>query len=133
MQSELRISPDADFAQKVVDFMDSCLIGSETVVPARQANRLRIAADEVASNLLAYSGATEVLCQFAVHGSEIILKFSDDGVVYNPLSQSVSDTTSSVEDRPIGGLGLLLVKRLMSDIRYERSAGKNILTLQLHL
>lgn len=133
MQYELRVSLGAEFTQKITDFIDSCLIDSETVVPAKQANRLRIAADEVASNLLSYSGATEVLCQFAIHTSEVILNFSDDGVAYAPLSRSAPDTTASVEERPIGGLGLLLVKRLMSDVRYERNAGKNILTLQLHL
>lgn len=133
MQYELRVSLGADFTQKITDFIDSCLIDSETVIPAKLANRLRIAADEVTSNLSAYSGATEVLCQFAVHSSEITLTFTDDGVAYDPLSQSAPDTTASAEERPIGGLGLLLVKRLMSDVRYERNAGKNILTLQLHL
>lgn len=133
MQSELLVSPGADFTQKITDFVDGCLIDSEAVVPAKQANRLRIAADEVASNLSAYSGASEVLCQFAVHTSKITLTFTDDGVVYDPLSQNAPDTTASAEERPIGGLGLLLVKRLMSDVRYERSAEKNILTLQLQL
>ena len=40
-----------------------------------------------------------------------------------------ADTTLSVDERPIGGLGIFLVRELMDSINYERVDGKNMLTL----
>ena len=131
METELHIPISADFPQKVADFMDACLAESSVDVPARQETRLHIAADEVASNLMAYSGATEVLCRFAAQNGEVMLTFSDNGISYDPLAQDVPDVTASAEDRSIGGLGLLLVQRMMSAVHYTRSNDQNILTLQL--
>jgi anti-sigma regulatory factor (Ser/Thr protein kinase) len=59
------------------------------------------------------------------------LKFviTDTGVPFNPTEVVAADTTLSAEERPIGGLGILLVRELMDSINYERTDGKNILTL----
>ena len=59
------------------------------------------------------------------------LKFiiTDAGVSFDPTEASTTDTTLSVEERPIGGLGILLVRELMDSINYERTDGQNVLTL----
>ena len=51
------------------------------------------------------------------------------GAEFDPTNVGKADTTLSVEDRPIGGLGILLVRNIMNSINYERTDGKNILTL----
>lgn len=133
MQKELCVPLHADFPQQVSDFMDACLAEADRPLSPKQENRLHVAADEVASNLQAYSGAAEVRFCFAVQSNEIVLTFYDDGIPYNPLTQALPDTSAIAEERPIGGLGLLLVRRLMSDVRYERSEDQNVLTLRLLL
>ena len=62
------------------------------------------------------------------------LKFiiTDSGVAFNPTKSELADTTLSAEDRPIGGLGILLVRELMDSINYERIDNKNTLTLITH-
>ena len=57
---------------------------------------------------------------------------TDSGVAFNPTEATLADTTLSVEERPIGGLGLLLVRELMDSINYERIDNKNTLTLITH-
>ena len=52
---------------------------------------------------------------------------------FNPTQQEDPDVTQSAEDRPIGGLGIFLVRQIMDDIRYERKDDKNILTLTKHI
>jgi sigma-B regulation protein RsbU (phosphoserine phosphatase) len=60
------------------------------------------------------------------------LKFTiiDRGAPFDPTTKVNVDTTLSVEDRPIGGLGIHLMRQLMDSINYERIDGKNILTLR---
>ena len=60
------------------------------------------------------------------------LKFiiTDQGKAFDPTQGGNADTTLTAEDRPIGGLGVLLVQKLMDSINYERINGKNVLTLK---
>lgn len=63
--------------------------------------------------------------------TERCIKFmiTDEGKAFDPTHGGNADTTLSAEDRPIGGLGILLVQQLMDAINYERHDGKNVLTL----
>jgi anti-sigma regulatory factor (Ser/Thr protein kinase) len=57
----------------------------------------------------------------------------DDGPEFDPLSVPEPDRALGVEERPIGGLGMALVRRLMDEVQYERRDGKNRLRLQRRL
>jgi anti-sigma regulatory factor (Ser/Thr protein kinase) len=59
------------------------------------------------------------------------LKFCiiDSGKPFDPTTRKDADTTLSAEERPIGGLGIFLVRQLMDKVSYERTDGKNMLTL----
>jgi len=61
---------------------------------------------------------------------EGILELVDNGPAYNPLERKDPDITLPVEQRPIGGLGIYLIKNLMDSCRYERLDGCNRLTLR---
>jgi anti-sigma regulatory factor (Ser/Thr protein kinase) len=56
----------------------------------------------------------------------------DDGVPFNPFDQAQPDTALSIEERKIGGLGVLLVKELMSEVSYQRQQDSNVVTLILN-
>ena len=62
-----------------------------------------------------------------------VLTFIDQGTPYDPLANKDPDITLSAEERDIGGLGILVVKKTMDDIRYEYSDGKNILRIRKNL
>jgi len=53
----------------------------------------------------------------------------DDGPEFDPLSAAAPDPSLGIEERPIGGLGLALVRRLMDEVHYERRDGRNRLRL----
>jgi anti-sigma regulatory factor (Ser/Thr protein kinase) len=57
------------------------------------------------------------------------LRVEDDGPEFDPLAAAAPDTALGVDERPIGGLGIELVKRLMDEVHYERAAGRNRLRL----
>jgi serine/threonine-protein kinase RsbW len=60
---------------------------------------------------------------------ELSLEVADQGVEFNPLAAEPPDITLDLEDRPIGGLGILMVKALASSLTYRRECGWNRLTL----
>lgn len=61
------------------------------------------------------------------------LQIEDDGPEFDPLTAAAPDTTLGVDERPIGGLGVDLVKRLMDEVHYERRDGRNRLSLAKRL
>ena len=54
---------------------------------------------------------------------------TDSGTPFDPTSVEDADVTLGVEDRPVGGLGIFLVRQIMDTVNYERVDGHNILTL----
>lgn len=91
--------------------------------------------DEILSNIAKYSyqeiaGKVEVYCDYDKNAKTLLFKFIDSGIPFNPLEVKEADVNASVEDRPIGGLGIFIVRNLMDDANYERVSGKNILTLK---
>ncbi|MBX3133508.1 MAG: ATP-binding protein [Gemmatimonadaceae bacterium] len=56
------------------------------------------------------------------------------GAAFDPLARAAPDTTLSVEDRPIGGLGIhSIVRRLVDDVRYRRDGDHNVVVLTKRL
>jgi anti-sigma regulatory factor (Ser/Thr protein kinase) len=58
---------------------------------------------------------------------------TDDAAPFNPLESPSPDTTSSLEGRAVGGLGLMLVKELVDDITYDCEGGRNRVMLDKRL
>jgi anti-sigma regulatory factor (Ser/Thr protein kinase) len=62
-------------------------------------------------------------------GSLIRMVIRDDGTPFDPLSRDTPDVDAPLESRPIGGLGIHLVRTLMDDVRWRHFDGRNELTL----
>ena len=91
------------------------------------------AADEIAANIVGYSGAAEFEVAVERAPDRVRIVFADAGREYNPLSHADPDTHAKLEDRPVGGLGLVVVKRLVERVTYAREDGRNVLCLLQHL
>ena len=100
-------------------------------------NRLRLAVEEAVVNVMEYAypkGTTgDVNIRATSNGQRLKFIITDSGIPFNPTEVSEADTTLSAEERPVGGLGILLVRELMDSINYERIDGKNVLTLSKNL
>ena len=96
-------------------------------------SQLMLAVEEAVVNVMnyAYPYGSEGDIQVVAQATEQALKFIiiDQGKSFDPTSNGKPDTSLSAEERPIGGLGILLVQQLMDTINYERVDGKNILTI----
>jgi sigma-B regulation protein RsbU (phosphoserine phosphatase) len=97
------------------------------------ARQIRLAVEEAVVNVIdyAYPVGTEgdVTIRVMSDGKVLHTQIIDTGVAFDPTAMQKADTSLSAEDRKIGGLGILLVREQMDSINYERTDGKNILTL----
>ena len=91
---------------------------------------MMVAIDEIASNIVRYSGAPDFTVQVVVEESSVSVVFSDAGKEFNPLAKEDPNVALSVDERAIGGLGLFMVKRMMDDVGYARLDGRNVLTVR---
>lgn len=113
----------------LLDAIEAHLAGAG--VPQTAIGPVLIAADEVVSNVLNHGGdgaaGPTVQVEVRVAGGRIVVQIADDGAAFDPIAADTPDTTQSIDDRRIGGLGIHLVKTLMDSVAYDRSAGRNLL------
>jgi sigma-B regulation protein RsbU (phosphoserine phosphatase) len=103
-------------------------------IDVKQAKQIRLAVEEAVVNVINYAYLPEITGNIDVQaisdGQWLKFVITDNGVAFDPTEKEKADTTLSAEDRPIGGMGILLVRELMDSINYERTDGKNVLTLK---
>ncbi len=97
-------------------------------------NRVLLVSEEALVNIISYAypidapGDITVLCQ-TDDLQNLRVHFEDTGKAFDMLSVPDPDTTLSIEERGIGGLGIFFIRRMTSEARYVREDGKNILML----
>lgn len=98
---------------------------------------LLVVLDELLANLLSHAlaGRPEGRASLDVARSAaaLVVTLEDDGPEFDPFAVAAPDTTLSVEARPIGGLGIHLVRRMVDDATYHRRGDRNVTVLTKRL
>ena len=133
---ELTVDAAAENIHAVTTFVEAQLDAVDC--PPKARGQLSMAIDEIMANIAQYAYAPEtgpVTVRFAFdEGTRTAtLTFLDKGLPYNPLEKADPDVSLSAEDRPIGGLGIFLVKKTMDGMAYAYKHGQNVLTIQKRL
>lgn len=120
---------------RMVSFLEE--IGHELELSAQESFNIHLALEEAVTNVIMYAypqnedQKIELMANCA--DNELVFKIVDWGKAFDPTAQPDADVTLSLEERPVGGLGIFLIKSLMHKVEYNRVDGKNILTLIKHL
>ena len=89
--------------------------------------------DELLANVISYAYSDEeahnIDISISFDNGQLAINITDDGVPFNPFTREDPDTSLSLEDRDIGGLGIHLVKNAMDETLYQRRNNKNTVTL----
>lgn len=125
---ELTVVPSSDAVNDVTAFVEEIL--TENELPFKTIAQVNVAIDEIFSNIVLYSEATNATVSCTLEEDEIKLEFSDNGKPYDPTKNEDPDITLSSEERKIGGLGIFMVKKTMDDVSYVYKDNKNILTIK---
>ena len=127
----LLIKNDVHEVSKFSAFMKSVM--EQLNIEKHLAHKLRLAVEEAVVNVIDYAYPTgiegDIEIRFLSDGETLKTVIIDSGVAFDPTAKEKADTSLSIDDRQIGGLGILLVRELMDSINYERADGQNFLTL----
>ncbi len=94
---------------------------------------LNLAMEEAVVNVMKYAypeGTGDIDISATVNNDIILFTVTDSGVAFDPTGVNEPEIDKPAEDRPIGGLGIHLVRQIMDSVSYERKDGKNILSLR---
>ena len=111
-------------------------IGEQEDWPPELVFRVNLALEELGLNIINYGhdeGLHEIEFTVTSQAETVTIEISDDGRPFDPLNDAPKpDVSASIEDRPIGGLGVHLARTMMDELRYQRVRGRNRITLVSH-
>ena len=98
-----------------------------------------VSVEEVYTNIVSYAynpdvGDVEIVCE-TDDSEQTMLKitFRDWGKPFDPLKKPDPDFDIPFDERPVGGLGIYMVKKYMDHVEYQYENGCNILTIEKKL
>jgi len=135
---ELIVPADTDQLDAVQDFVSETL--RSNACPDVICNQVLVAVEELFVNIVSYSsdelrdeGSTnpvDVSIRCGIAGQAAVVELADAGKPFNPLTDApVPNTSASVEERPIGGLGIFMARSLMTTMDYQFVDGRNVVTM----
>jgi anti-sigma regulatory factor (Ser/Thr protein kinase) len=106
-------------------------------VPVDVRRSLQVVLDDLLANVvlhgLAGRAGGEAVVDVALAEGALTVTISDNGPPFDPFARAAPDTTLSIEERQIGGLGIHLVRQMMDEVSYERREDRNVTVLKKRL
>ena len=92
-----------------------------------------LATDEAITNIILHGYKEpegEIRLLFEASGNEVAITIEDDAPPFNPIQFVPAEIHGDIPDRPVGGLGILLIRNVMDAVSYEFRDGRNIFTMK---
>jgi len=108
--------------------------GADERLSDEEVMSINLVLDELVTNIIDYgfedAGRHEIRVTMGVEGRTLTIEIEDDARAFDPLAAPPPDLTLPLEDRPVGGLGIHIVRTVMDAVEYQRRDGHNILTMR---
>lgn len=129
---EKKFNASIDELDNVLSFIDNEI---KDIKDSKLLTKFNLVVEEVFVNIVSYAyddTNTNNTVTISINDSDdkTIITFIDSGKHFNPLIKDDPDLSLDVDERPIGGLGIYLVKKMMDNVEYEYKDNKNILTIE---
>ena len=131
IKKSIRRPARIEHLEEIVDFVLATL--RENGIAERITSDLHLAVDEACTNCCSYAypagrgGDVELTVRISPEEVAVIIR--DWGEPFNPLKAAAPDLSLDLDDRPIGGLGIFLLKKFSDRVEYRREEGANVLTI----
>ncbi len=120
----------ARVAEQIDEFCASQDLTSEV------AYAVNLALDEILTNTISYGYADDephrIEIIVSLEAEVLVIVIADDSAAFDLSNAPTPDIGASLDERPLGGLGLFLVRQMMDSVEYRREEGRNIVTLKKH-
>lgn len=125
---KFRLDDQAESVSRLVEQIEMALMAEG--VPMKTIFAVNLCVEELVVNIInhGYGGAAAPDVEVDVERQEqrLIIDISDGAAAFDPMTEAAEpDTDAEIDDRPIGGLGIHLVKRLTDEMSYRRVNGRN--------
>lgn len=132
MRKTLIIQNEINELNQLAQFIEK--LGEELQLPQDWVFNLNLVLEEAVSNIILYAypeqETHEIGVQVDYDGRTLVFTLTDTGKLFDPTRNDDVDITLSAEERPIGGLGIFLIREIMDEVIYQRIDGRNVLTLK---
>ncbi len=130
---EMTIDAAVENIEAVTDFVNHELEAFDC--PMKAQFQIDVAIDELFGNIARYAyphrnGKATVRIEVEHDPLAVIITFIDSGKPFDPLRRDDPDVTLGAQERPVGGLGIFVVKKTMNAVEYEYKNGQNILKIR---
>ncbi len=137
MTSKFNINLKNNFNEfsKLTTFLNE--LGEKKSIDSKLIFQINLSLEEIFNNIIIYGYSNnkqkEICFNFKLRRNKLIITIEDEAPEFNPLKVPKPDTTRSLKDTSVGGLGIYLFKTLMDKVIYKRSRNKNILRIEKKL
>jgi sigma-B regulation protein RsbU (phosphoserine phosphatase) len=131
----LTLENDIRQVSRLAGFVDGFL--ADNHLDPGLSTKINLALEEAVTNVIMYAyppgtvGKVDLDAVREENGLQFTL--TDSGKAFDPTAAPEADLSASVENRPVGGLGIHLVRTIMDRVSYRRADGKNVLTMTIHI
>jgi anti-sigma regulatory factor (Ser/Thr protein kinase) len=128
---EKEFPADSGHVAEMISFVEENLSGADS----KDVYRMILITEEIVVNVASYAyedsgGAVKISFDNDTEALQWRIVFEDQGRPFNPLEMESPDLNVPVRERKIGGLGIMLTKKIADEINYEYRDGKNILRVR---
>ena len=135
MEKSITLANDIAEISKLATFIEE--VGEAFELTPDVIFNLNLVIEEAVVNVINYAYPKEehqsIYLSANLHEDSIVFVLTDTGKEFDPTQAPEADITLSAEERPIGGLGIFLIRQIMNEVKYQRIDGKNVLTLEKKL
>lgn len=126
---EITVPSKADEIPVILDFIEETMRSSG--FDMKKIMEVQLAAEEACTNIALYAygereGDIHIVARI---GDGLHLTIEDRGTPFDPTKREAPAMKASAEERPVGGLGIYLIKNYVDEVSYEFKDGKNVLRL----
>ena len=101
--------------------------------PGRKLHEVQLALEEHLTNIIRYAYGDQaehpIHVRLEFSAAELRIEVVDDGRPFNPLGHPAPDLTVPLDERPIGGLGIYMIRKSLDQVAYRREHNQNVLVM----
>lgn len=142
---KITLNAEKKYWDKAREFLEKFLEDLDLEIKNTELNKFMVACEEIYSNISNYAyinkkGKVTLKCSYGYnpglkskqHGI-IFVEFSDSGVKFDPTKKENPAINKEAKDRPVGGLGILMAKKICDSMKYKYINGKNTLVISKNI